>query len=94
VLNPVAAIIDKSLEYLRHKDPSWENAQPAEFKLRVVESWKNQITPRVVSNTLIQWELALGDQTFAYAAPLFCQLDWNYNPYLLGFDSPFPLRKI
>ena len=94
MLNPVAVLIDKALNYINNKDPSWEEAQPAEFRVRVIESWKRSISSRFETNCRILWELPVGDQTFQCRAPLFCQLDWNYNPYVLGMHKPHLLARL
>lgn len=80
-LTPVQLIIGKALSYIVEKDPSWEQAQPAEFKARIVESWKSKIQSEMISNSRVLWFLNLGDKTFGSHTPLFANLDWDYNPY-------------
>jgi hypothetical protein len=92
--NPIAIVIDKALTYIQQEDPSWEEAQPLDFRANVVETLKTEITSSLHSNSRIHWELIINGETFGCMAPMFCMLDWNYNPYLSGLSEAFELKKV
>lgn len=78
---PVQGIITRAIAYIQKKDPSWNKAQPVEFRAKVVEQWKNNIKSELFSNSVVCWSLTLGDVSFCRSAPLFTDMDWEYNPY-------------
>jgi hypothetical protein len=79
---PIETILSKALNTLREKDPTWEAAQPDLLKISVIEHWKKDIRSSVQYNTRILWELPLPFGTFGCLAPIFCPLNWEYNPYM------------
>lgn len=80
--DPVTAILDEALSYIRSKDPSWEQAQPPLIKAQVVELWKKSISARDLTTGGVIWGLDVGDKEFRYIYPMFADLDWSYNPYI------------
>jgi len=91
--NPVAIIIDKTLKWVLEQEPDWEKTHPPEFRVRVVERWKQMFTSRVELNSRVLWQLAIGDKIFGCMAPIFCVLDWDYNPYAVE-DPDHEFRKL
>lgn len=79
--DPISILIDQALQYVADQSPDWEHAQPAEFRARIVESWKKQIKGAIVDRRA-QWSLEVGDRFFIANAPIFCVLDWSYNPII------------
>lgn len=90
-MNPVQLLIDKAVDYIIEKDPSWERAQPLDFRIKVIERLKANIESSLAMNSLVHWQLQIGDQSFGCMAPIFYRLDWDYNPYLAPLSKPLML---
>ena len=79
--DPCTLLICHALQYICQKDPSWDKAQPREFKAQVVEHLKTQITHHVHPHGTISWCLPIGDKVLTVDAPLFRRLNKEFNPY-------------
>ena len=91
--NPVAVVIDKTLNWVLEQEPNWEKTHPPEFRARVVERWKKMITCKLELNTGLLWQLQIGKHVFGCMAPIFCTADWSYNPYAVE-DPNHEFRKL
>jgi len=93
MMEPIETILLKALKTLREKDPTWEAAQSEVLKIRAIEHWKKDIRSSVQYNTCILWELPLPFGTFGCLAPIFCPLNWGYNPYATLSPHWGPVKK-
>lgn len=80
-MNPVQSVIDQALQYVRQQDPHWEDAQPSEFKRRVVAHWKQYHLRSELSGTQVLWTLTVGDRVFTELTGIFVPYKLCYNPY-------------
>ena len=92
--NPVAVLIDKALNHINEQDPTWEDAQPPEFRASVVERWKETITSTLALNSCVLWHLKIGERaSFTCTTTIFCDIDLSYNPYSVEVPDN-ELRKL
>ena len=80
--DPFTLLICLALQHICQKDPSWEKAQPREFKAKVVEHLKTQVTTHVHPHGTISWCLPIGNTILTVDAPLFQPPNKRFNPYV------------
>lgn len=79
--DPCSLLTCLALQYICQKDPSWETAQPRDFKALAVECLKKAIQCEVLPTGTLRWSLTLDGQTIAVEAPLFRAPNLRFNPY-------------